>query len=252
MITDKNAESDIISDEKSRIVDYWTKRSHGFAELRKRERDSSVGKRWFAELLQHMPEGPHLRILDIGTGSGFFAFLLCEQGHEVTGIDLTPAMIAEANQIKKTYGSTAEFLVMDAENLKFPDAFFDVILSRNVTWTLPHPEKAYREWYRVLKKGGVILNFDANYGGEDFTGKEEQLPAHHAHQDISESLMRECMNIKNQLEISRHSRPAWDVEILSKAGFKRMEIQLDISERIYTKVDEFYNPAQMFLVKAVK
>ena len=36
-----------------------------------------------------------------------------------------------------------------------------MIVSRNLTWNLPHPEMAYKEWLRVLKKGGRLLNFDA-------------------------------------------------------------------------------------------
>ena len=40
---------------------------------------------------------------------------------------------------------------------------FDVIVTRNLTWDLPHPESAYREWHRVLRSGGILLNFDANW-----------------------------------------------------------------------------------------
>ena len=38
-----------------------------------------------------------------------------------------------------------------------------MIVTRNLTWNLPHPEKAYGEWCRVLKPGGLLLNFDANW-----------------------------------------------------------------------------------------
>ena len=44
------------------------------------------------------------------------------------------------------------FLVMDAEKLEFEDASFDMVISRNLTWTLPHAEEAYQEWKRVLIK----------------------------------------------------------------------------------------------------
>lgn len=52
---------------------------------------------------------------------------------------------------------------MDAQNLTFHDNMFDVIVSRNLTWNLDSPAKAYREWYRVLKPGSILLNFDANW-----------------------------------------------------------------------------------------
>ena len=48
---------------------------------------------------------------------------------------------------------------MDAENLRFADESFDVVISRNLTWTLPDVKSAYREWVRVLKKGGHTFEF---------------------------------------------------------------------------------------------
>ncbi len=42
---------------------------------------------------------------------------------------------------------------------------FDVIVTRNVTWNLPRPDLAYKEWLRVLKPGGVLYNFDADWYG---------------------------------------------------------------------------------------
>ena len=38
---------------------------------------------------------------------------------------------------------------MDAENLSFDTNTFDIVVARNVTWNLPHPDKAYAEWLRV-------------------------------------------------------------------------------------------------------
>lgn len=52
---------------------------------------------------------------------------------------------------------------MDAQEPDFPEGSFDVVLSRNLTWTLPDPEKAYSQWLRVLRRGGLLLNFDADY-----------------------------------------------------------------------------------------
>ena len=45
---------------------------------------------WRSALANHLPEGDCLRILDIGTGPGFFAILLTEMGHQVTAADYTP------------------------------------------------------------------------------------------------------------------------------------------------------------------
>lgn len=239
-------------DKKDQIKNYWTKRSHDFAKLRWRELDSPMAGLWLNEISGRLPKRESLRILDVGTGSGFFAFLLSDLGHKVTGIDLTPSMIENAKIMAESLGSTAYFRVMDAEQLLFADESFDAIITRNLTWTLPHPQNAYREWYRVLKEGGVLLNFDGNYGQEDFTKDETELPENHAHKSMANELSMECERIKNQLEISYHVRPAWDAEILGGVGFEKIELDLGVSKRIYKEVNEFYNPTPLFMIKAVK
>ena len=97
-----------------------------------------------------------------------------------------------------------------------------------------------------------MLNFDGNYGKENFAEDEDELPENHAHKSIGNDLMRECERIKDQLEISYHVRPAWDVEILEKAGFEKLELNLGVSRRIYQEIDEFYNPTPLFMIKATK
>lgn len=239
-------------DKKEQIKSYWTKRSKDFAALRAAELGSSMAGIWMAEILPYLPRKEKLQILDIGTGGGFFAILLSEWGHEVTGIDLTPSMILEAERIAADAKSNAKFLVMDAENLDFMDDSFDMVITRNLTWTLPNAKRAYEEWNRVLKTGGVLLNFDGNYGKDTFAKKEEELPVNHAHNLISQNLMQECDRLKSQLDISYLARPAWDVEVLGELGFTRIQLDLGISSRIYKEKNEFYNPTPMFSICAVK
>ena len=140
---------------------------------------------------------------------------------------------------------------MDAEELDFEDETFDVIISRNLTWTLPDAEKAYTQWCRVLKTGGILLNFDANYGASDFSDTSE-LPENHAHHEVGDDMMRECEEIKRQLPISTYMRPAWDLEILGRIGMERFQIDLGISRKVYLEKDAFYNPTPMFMICAVK
>lgn len=127
----------------------------------------------------------------------FFSVLLAKEGHQVTGIDLTPDMI-KMHVFLHQRKNRLRILVMDAENPEFPEGTFDVIISRNLTWTLPHVSHAYGEWLRVLKKGGVLLNFDANYGLTDFSNVAD-LPENHAHNILGDDMMRECEEIKRQL-----------------------------------------------------
>ena len=128
----------------SRVQNYWTKRAHDFNVVRKNELNSSISKRWTEEIVHFLPEGKPLRILDVGTGTGYFAILLSQIGHQVTGIDLTDAMLLEARENAALYQVCPIFLQMDAQDLDFPDQSFDVVISRNLTWTLPEPETAYK------------------------------------------------------------------------------------------------------------
>ena len=252
-------------DRKEKIAAYWTKRSDSFLEQRRAELHSPLAERWMGEIRKYLPEREYtsgndrennsdvckLRILDVGCGTGFFTILLAKQGHQVTGTDLTPDMISNSRILAKEEQVTCDFQVMDAEHLSFSDESFDVIISRNLTWTLPEASQAYKEWTRVLKPGGLLLNFDANYGAVDFA-ETSDLPENHAHKQLGNSLMQECEDIKRQLPISSYIRPAWDVEELGKLGMEQISIDLGLSRRVYKEKDEFYNPTPMFAIAARK
>ena len=236
---------------KERIVSYWEKRSGDFLEHKRAELHSSMAERWLYEIKKQIPRDRTLGILDVGCGAGFFSVLLAKEGYQVTGVDLTPDMVENARILASEEKTACEFLVMDAENLRFEDESFDVVISRNLTWTLPDVKRAYREWVRVLKKGGTLLNFDANYGLSDFTDLSE-LPDNHAHQEVGDEMMRECEEIKRQLPISSYSRPAWDLETLGAMKLQEFSVDLGISSRIYVEKDEFYNPTPMFMLRTCK
>ena len=145
---------------KSRIEKYWNWRSASY-ELDLAKSIETV-KNWESAihgLVSHLrAEG--LRALDVGTGPGQFAFYLAQEGFEVTGIDISPGMIARAERKAGQLGLRVDFRTGDAERLPFDDDTFDVVVTRNLVWTLPNPESAVREWRRVLKPGGRIIISD--------------------------------------------------------------------------------------------
>ena len=149
--------------------EYWTGRAAGYSEVNQVELSTVQRKKWKQciqkELVKHFPDRTvsSLSVLEVGTGPGFFAILLAELGVSVTAIDLTPAMLFEAVKNASSLAGTIRFLEMNAEALDFLDNSFDLVISRNLTWNLPQPETAYAEWVRVLKPGGLLLNFDANW-----------------------------------------------------------------------------------------
>lgn len=83
---------------KQRMTNYWSQRAVDFSVLRMKEFSGKMHERWIAEFRKYIPMEKPLKILDLGTGTGFFALLLGAEGHQVTGIDLTEDMILQARK----------------------------------------------------------------------------------------------------------------------------------------------------------
>lgn len=239
-------ESDKVKD---KVVSYWTKRSESFSEHKHEEIHSAKKGLWKQEFLRHFSKEEHLRVLDVGCGAGFFEMVLSDFNCDVTGIDLTPDMISHGKELLNRHGSDATLLVMDAEKLDFPDESFDVVISRNLTWTLPHPIEAYKEWNRVLKPGGMLLVYDAEYAkGFHYCDQNENL----AHGEVAKQMIEECHDIYHMLSISTLDRPDWDAQVLSGLKYENIHTDLSVGDRIYHEKDNFYMPERMFLIKADK
>ena len=242
-----------IEEMEQRVIHYWTIRAHDFSTVRKNELGSDMGRRWLRELNVHIPEGQQLDILDVGTGSGFFAVLMAQQGHQVTGIDLTPAMLEEAAALAEHLKLNICFRKMDAQKLEFKEKTFDVVLSRNLTWTLPDPEKAYKEWCRVLRPGGIILNFDADYAknvrSENTQNNSVAPDSPYGHIGMTQALQKESNEITLAMDIGQQ-RPAWDAAVLKKAGVHSCEVDVTVGQRILGASDLVNAP--MFGIFAVK
>ena len=236
-----------------RVKKYWTQRSHDFGTVRKNELENEMGQRWLHEIQRFLPVGRKLDILDVGTGTGFFAVLLAQQGHRVEGIDLTPAMLEEARTLAKQRNLDITFREMDAQNLDYPNDSFDVVISRNLTWTLPDPESAYAEWFRVLKPGGVLLNFDADYASHvrsHSTQNRKVAPGSpYGHVGMTETLQQENDDITLSMDIGK-SRPEWDRQVLTRIGFTECQTDTQVGQRLLGELD--LTAAPMFGIIAQK
>lgn len=236
----------------TRIENYWSKRSDDFCELRISELKSEKRKHWIEVITSNIPKENNLKVLDIGTGTGFFAVIMASLGHKVVGIDLSNSMIKKSNKTAKLLGYDIDFKVMNAQELDFENDSFDIIISRNLTWTLPDVIKAYKEWHRVLKKDGILLNFDADYGKVSFSKQVKELDSNHAHAKMDQKITKECDDIKELLSISKMTRPNWDIEALINIGFTNCRVDDSVSEKVYEDKDELYNPTKMFGIYARK
>ena len=231
-----------------RIERYWDRRSEDFSSLRRRELKGTDGQLWLDLMERHLPEGKHLRILDAGTGAGFFAILLSGCGHQVTGIDLSAEMIREAKKNMMEAGCRVDFCRMSAQELEFSDGIFDAVVSRNLTWTLPDVMEAYREWHRVLKPGGVLMNFDSDCGKLVFSKTDDQS---NVHAGIEDELIAECNEIKDSLRITSHSRPEWDIRFLKSLGLS-VECEENIAPMVHRDPDMRYDNVPLFAIYGKK
>lgn len=108
-----------------------------------------------------------LRVLDVGVGTGFLSLPLAELGHDVVGVDISEGMLSAARKKAKERALNLDLRIGDAEALDLDDESFDAVISRWVLWTLPNPEKAVREWGRVVNPGGKVYAFTTNFSGID-------------------------------------------------------------------------------------
>ena len=246
--------------------EYWTQRAPGYSHVNREELATSQRRLWRQAMAERIAarfpgrEPGDIHILEVGTGPGFFAILLAEAGYRVTAIDLTPSMLAEARINAGALAGRIEFVEMNAQALDFTDGSFDVVVSRNVTWNLPEPERAYGEWSRVLKPGGLLMNFDANWYRYLFD--DEARHAYERDRANSISAGVEDLNVGDNFDrmeeiarrvpLSRVNRPQWDVDTLTALG---MAVETDhrVWERVWSRQEKInLASTPMFLVCAYK
>ena len=103
---------------------------------------------------------PGEQVLDLGSGAGTDSLVAAQMvGPEgrVTGIDMTPQMLAKARSAAAEMGQTnVEFVEAEAEHLPFDDGSFDVVISNGVIDLVPDKDAVFSELFRVLVPGGRI------------------------------------------------------------------------------------------------
>ena len=248
---------------------YWTDRASGYSEVNQEELEEIQKKTWSdlldREIRDHFKIGEtqrsRIRILDIGAGPGFLSVILCEQGYQVTAADFAETMLKEAKQNAGTLAEQICFRREDAMNLSFPEATFDVVLSRNLTWNLPDPQRAYEEWLRVLKHNGLLLIFDANWYA--YLKDEDKRKAYENDRQIVKEQGYEDYNIGEGFDIMEEIakdlpltgiiRPQWDEEIFREQKVSSVSCVEDIGSQVYSEKEKTnYSSTPLFMIKVVK
>ena len=97
-----------------------------------------------------------LRVLDVATGTGNAALAAARRGCDAVGVDFAPPQLEAARVRAAAEGLDAEFVEGDAEQLPFPDASFDAVLSVFGAMFAPDQRLVARELLRVCRPGGRI------------------------------------------------------------------------------------------------
>ncbi len=153
---------------KARVAAHWDRRAAHFdADFGHSIATPAERAAWDRILALVVPNRGPLDALDAGCGTGFLSLELAARGHRVTGVDFAPAMVAEARRKAAAEDLPVRFEEGDAEQLPFDAGSFDLVISRHVLWTLPHPERAIDEWIRVLRPGGRLAIIDGAHYNAD-------------------------------------------------------------------------------------
>jgi len=162
---------------------------------------------------EHAVEAINLRhgsVLEVGVGTGMS--LAKYKSHlRVTGIDLSPEMLAKARErvAKNTLSHVEDVLEMDASDLRFADDSFDTVVAMYVMTVVPDPDQVMSELQRVCKPGGEV--FLINHFSQDFgvRGKFEKAIAPFAEQlgwrpefPISRVMTQQNLSLEENIQVS--------------------------------------------------
>jgi len=109
------------------------------------------------------------RVLDVAAGNGNATLAAARRWCDVTSTDYVSSLLESGRARAQAEGHTIQFQEADAENLPFPDASFDTVLSTFGVMFTPNQEQAASELARVCKPGGKIGL--ANWTPESFIGQ---------------------------------------------------------------------------------
>ena len=197
--------SDHIDVTKQQVAAHWNRRASHFDEDFGHSIRTPAERAAWDRILDLVLAGRGvLDALDAGCGTGFLTFELAARGHHVTGIDFAPAMLTQARRKATERGVSIRLEEADAEQLPFARGSFDLVISRHLLWTLPHPEAALDEWVRVLRPGGRLVVVDGQFDSGSAGSPE------------SARMSAEYATIGDQLPFLG-GRPREEVEALLKA-----------------------------------
>ena len=179
---------------------------------------------WRQILHEVLPEAP-ASVLDAGAGTGALSLLAAELGHEVTALDLSPGMLAQAEREAADRGLDARMRFVVGSVAEPPAGPFDVVIERHVLWTVPDPVAALRAWRNV---GRRLVLFEGVWGSTALRDRARTTlaaavrkairtpPDHHAPYPN---------DVLPQLPLAAAPSPRPFVDAVHEAGWRRARIK---------------------------
>jgi len=243
------------------VADHWNRRAGIYNDSVSRDhRDQRSFRAWKEVYAGAIGVGSG-KLMDCGCGPGTVTMYVSDLGYDITDYDQSPEMLGRARKNAETLHIDAEFVQGDAEEMPFEDGTFDIIVSQNMLWTVPHPEKVLSEWYRVLKEGGRIVYVDGDWFNDPKKTRFRMKVSH-----LMTSLYRKGRETKKErdererMDDFKHlwsfdaHRPGDDLRMVADAGFKEVSVRNGIEKSVlrgikYWRYGFIYN---YFMITAKK
>ncbi|KAK2749622.1 hypothetical protein FQN57_005844 [Myotisia sp. PD_48] len=197
---------------------------------------SRAQRRMEEKLYNRLGLKPGSKVLDAGAGSGYVAIHMAKGGLNVQAIDITPIHVEDAKRNVKAHGLEDKISVLreDYHNLtQFTDRSFDGIYTMETFVHADDPLKVLQNFYRLLKRGGVLVHHEADFSLNSETLQEVLRLSH-------------CGNT-----LERGALKA----MLEKVGFRDVDVE-DLTEEVLPMWRLFgvlgYIPYQIFKILGVQ
>lgn len=191
------------------VSQFWSEQAHAFdQEPDHGLNDPVTRKAWRERLLGWLPSPPAL-VADLGCGTGSIAVLLAEEGYEVTGVDLSAAMVDVARQKADEAGVGCRFHLGNASDPNLRNGTFDAVLSRHLLWTLPDPHWAIGRWIRLLAPEGRLVLIEGRWATASPTEPDPRFPWHGGVTASELTKVLEGMSLQVEVHHLSHERQLW-------------------------------------------
>jgi SAM-dependent methyltransferase len=144
-------------------VHYWDGQAQHFDDQPDHGLHDAATRTAWVDLLSRLMAPPPGRVADLGCGTGSLSVLLAAGGYQVTGLDLSSAMVERARAKASHAAVDIDFRVGDAAVPDLEPASYDVVLARHVVWALPDPVRSLAAWAGLLAPGGRLVLIEGHW-----------------------------------------------------------------------------------------